>query len=403
MPDPPEPEARRSLDRAVVDPGFVIDLLEAIVRIPSVNPSLVPGAPGEAGVAQHLATACGRLGMRVTVEEVAPARPNVVAVLPGDGPSTGRRLLLNGHMDTVGTSGMDAPFEPRRQGDRLYGRGAYDMKGSLAAMVGAVAAIRAAGVRLRGDVVLTFVADEEYLSLGTAALAGRVGADAAIVTEPTALRICVAHKGFTWATIRTEGRAAHGSDHATGVDAILLMGRVLEALERFDREVLVRRVHPLLGRASLHASTIQGGEGWSTYPAACVLGVERRTLPHETAEDVRAELEELLGALARSDPRFRASLEMAGARPGLEVERRAPIVRALHQACVRIRGMDPGYVGAAYWCDAALLAASGVPTVVFGPAGEGAHAHVEYVDLLSVIECARILAGAIVTFCEPSA
>jgi acetylornithine deacetylase len=385
-----------------VDPGFVGDLLEAIVRIPSVNPSLVPGAPGEAGVARHLAAACERLGMRVTVEAPAPSRPNVVAVLPGTDPGAGSRLLLNGHMDTVGVSGMDAPFEPRRQGDRLYGRGAYDMKGSLAAMVGAVAAIRAAGMRLRGEVILTFVADEEHLSLGTAALAGSLRAHAAIVTEPTALRICVAHKGFAWATIRTEGRAAHGSDHVAGVDAIMFMGRVLEALERFDREVLARRIHPLLGRASLHASTIQGGEGWSTYPPSCVLGVERRTLPHETGDGVRAELEGLLGSLAHCDPRFRASLEMVGERPGLQVEPRAPIVQTLHRACTQVLGADPEEMGAAYWCDAALLAAAGVPTVVFGPSGEGAHARVEYVDLPSVIDCARVLAGVIAAFCEPA-
>ncbi len=380
-----------------VDPRLVTDLLEAIVRLPSVNPSLVPGAPGEGEVARYLAEACRRLGMRVTVDEPAPGRPNVVAVLPGA--AGGRSLMLNGHTDTVGDAGMEAPFAPARRGDRLYGRGAYDMKGSLAAMVGAVAGLLDAGLRPRGDVILAFVADEEYLSLGTASIAGRVRADAAIVTEPTSLGIGVAHKGFAWATIRTHGRAAHGSDHRAGIDAILHMGRVLGALERFDREVLSCRTHPLLGRASLHASTIEGGEGWSTYPPSCVLALERRTLPHETDEAVRQDLEGILRVLARDDPQFRASLAVTGARPGLEVDRDSEIVRALHRAHAEVVGTAPAYVGMAYWCDAALLAAAGVPAVVFGPSGEGMHARVEYVDLPSVVTCARVLAGAIAAFC----
>lgn len=382
-----------------VDPALITDLLEALVRIPSVNPDLVPGAPGEGEVARYLAAACARLGMRVSVEDAAPGRPNVIAVLPGADPARGRSLMLNGHMDTVGTAGMEAPFAPERREGRLYGRGASDMKGSLAAMVGAVAAVLASGRVLLGDVILTFVADEEYLSIGTAAVARTLRADAAIVTEPTALDICVAHKGFLWATVRTEGRAAHGSDYRAGVDAILHMGRVLAALERLDRDVLPRRTHPLLGRPSVHASVIEGGEGLSTYPPSCRLALERRTLPEEHEEDVRAELQTLLDALGRDDPRFRASLEVTGMRPGLEADRRAGIVEVLSHVCADVRGSAPAYVGAAFWCDAALLAQAGIPTVIFGPSGAGWHAQVEYADLPSVVTCARILARVVAEFC----
>jgi len=386
-------------DGPAVDPEFITDLLASLVRIPSVNPTLVPGGAGEGAIARHLAEVCRGLGLTVTVEEVAPGRPNVVAILRGVDPAHGRRLLLNGHTDTVGVAGMRAPFVPEIRGARMYGRGAVDMKASLAAMVAAVSALRADGRAPAGDVILTFAVDEEHLSLGTAALAGRLHADGAIVTEPTALQICVAHKGFLWATIRTEGRAAHGSDHAAGIDAIARMGRVLGALERLERDVLPRRTHPLLGRASVHASAIHGGEGLSTYPPSCELQVERRTLPGETEAAVREECEALLERLREEDSTFRASLEVTGARPGLEADRNAAVVTALSQACAAVRGEAPAYAGAAYWTDAALLAGAGIPTVLFGPAGAGMHADEEYVDLASAVTCAQVLVGTIERFC----
>ncbi len=382
-----------------VDPRLVTEVLEALVSIPSVNPALVPGGCGEGEVARYLAAACGRLGMTVTLEEVAPRRPNVIAVVPGTDPARGRSLMLNGHTDTVGTAGMEAPFAPAQRQNRLFGRGSVDMKGGLAAMVAAAAALRDADLEPLGDVVFTFVVDEEHLSLGTAAIAATRRADAAIVTEPTGLQICVAHKGFVWATIRTEGRAAHGSNYETGVDAIAHMGRVLAALERLDREVLPQRTHPLLGRPSVHASIIQGGEGLSTYPPSCSLAIERRTLPDETAEGVEAELHAVLASLGRADPLFQASLEVTGVRPGLEVDRGAEIVQALHRAYVDVRGSAPAYVGQGAWFDAALLARAGLPTVIFGPSGDGAHAQVEYVDLPSVVTCAQVLAHVIAGFC----
>jgi acetylornithine deacetylase len=387
-----------------VRPDAIIALLERLVATPSVNPVLVPGARGEGAIAGILADACRAVDLDVSIEDAVPGRPNVVAVLRGREPRRGRSLMLNGHTDTVGAAGMKDPFSPVRRGDRLYGRGACDMKGSLAAMVGAVAAFRDAGIVPRGDVILALVVDEEYLSAGTDAVV-RAGPkpDAAIVTEPTGLRPALAHKGFVWARLRTEGRAAHGSDHASGVDAIAHMGRVLAGIERLEREVLPRAAHSLLGRPSVHASLIEGGEGLSTYPAACRLDLERRTLPAETAGDVERELAHLLDGLRTADPAFRASLEIIGSRPGLEVARDAAIVRALRGACRRVTGGDPVDIGVPYWCDAAILAQHGIPTVVFGPAGEGMHAATEYVDLSSVVACAQILAETIAAFCDGSA
>jgi len=223
------------------------------------------------------------------------------------------------------------------------------------------------------------------------------------VTEPTGMRIALAHKGFVWARIRTEGRAAHGSDPASGIDAIVHMGRVLAAIDRLERDVLPRAMHPLLGRASVHASLIQGGEGLSTYPPSCTLDLERRTLPAEHLDDVRRELSQVLDGLRGADPAFRATLEITGSRPGLEVPRDAPVVRALRGACQRVTGRDPGDVGVAYWCDAAILAQQGIPTVVFGPSGEGMHAAAEYVDVPSVVACTQILAETIAAFCDAPA
>jgi acetylornithine deacetylase len=382
-----------------VRPEFVADLLERLVAVPSVNPMLVPGAAGEAEIAGVLADACRRLDLRVELDEALPGRPNVVAVLPGRGSGRGRSLLLNGHTDTVGVAGMESPFSPHRRGDRIYGRGAADMKGSLAAMLGAAAALREGGLDPAGDVILTFVVDEEYLSAGTEAVVRRYRADAAIVTEPTGMRLALAHKGFVWARIRTAGRAAHGSDPAAGVDAIVHMGRVLAEIDRLDRAVLPARRHSLLGRPSVHASVIEGGEGLSTYPPSCTLDLERRTLPDESDGAVRAELEEILDGLRRADPRFRATLEITGSRPGLEVPPQTPVVQALEAACARVTGASPARTGVAYWCDAALLAQGGIPTVIFGPTGEGMHAAVEYVDVASVAACAQILAGTILGFC----
>jgi acetylornithine deacetylase len=384
-----------------VDAGAITRVLEALVRIPSVNPALVPGGAGEAEIARWLARECERLGMQVSVEEVAPGRPNVVAILRGTEPAGGRRLLLNGHTDTVGAAGMPEAFTPVLRGGRLYGRGSSDMKAGLAAMVGAVAAILAAGKLPRGDVLLTFVVDEEHASIGTDAIAQRHRADGAIVTEPTGLRICLAHKGFLWATIRTEGRAAHGSDYTAGIDAIMHMGRVLGAIERLDREVLGARSHPLLGRPSIHASVISGGEGPSTYPPSCTLMLERRTLPSESAADVRLELSAMLASLTAADPSVRASLDVTLARPGLEVDPDAGIVRSLHAASRRRMGRDPEQVGMSPWFDAAVLAQAGIPTVIFGPSGAGWHGDEEYVDLASVAHCAGILADTIMDFCNP--
>ncbi|MCL6553160.1 MAG: ArgE/DapE family deacylase [Firmicutes bacterium] len=371
------------------DRARVVQLVRALVATESVNPALAPGGAGAGAVAALLAAECRAAGLEVRLDEVAPGRPNVVARLAGARP--GRRLLLCGHTDTVATTGMVEPFSARVEGDRLYGRGAYDMKGGVAAIVEAMRVVADAGLAA-GELVAAFVVDEEHASLGAFDLIRRERADAAVITEPTALEVCIAHKGFLWARVETTGRAAHGSRYDAGDDAITRMGHVLVALDRLEREVLPRRTHPLLGRPSLHASTIAGGVGWSTYPDRCVLEVERRLLPGERDAEVLAELEAAVDDARHRSPGLRGRVEVVMSRPPFEVSPDAPVVRALEESVRAVCGRTPRLVGEHPWFDAAVLGHAGIPTVMFGPDGEGAHAAAEWVDVPSVVTCADVLA-----------
>ena len=362
-------------------------LLADLVAIDSVNPALVPGAAGEAEIAAYVAAWLGDRGLEVTVIDDPPGRPSVVGIARGTG--GGAALMLNGHIDTVGVAGMAAPHEPQVRGGRLYGRGAYDMKGGLAACMLASAA--ALGSGLRGDVIVTAVADEEHASEGVQAVLRRFSADACVVTEPTHLRACVAHKGFVWAELHTRGRAAHGSRPDLGADAIAGMGPVLSGIGELQAR-LDARPHPLLGPASLHASLIDGGQELSSYPERCVLDVERRTLPGERIADVAGELEGLLALARESDPRLATELRLVLVREPFEVDPQAAIVRHLCGAARTVLGATPEIVGDHPWMDAAFTAAAGIPTVVFGPGGAGAHAVEEYGDVASVQRCAAVLA-----------
>jgi acetylornithine deacetylase len=364
----------------------LVDLLSRLVAIDSVNPSLVPGGAGEGAIAAFVAGWARDAGLDVQVLEGTPGRPSVIVRARGAG--GGRTLLLCGHLDTVAVDGMDAPHTPRVDGDRLYGRGAYDMKAGVAAAL--LACREAAGRGLADDVVVAAVADEEHASLGVQEVLRAVGADAAIVTEPTELDVVVAHKGFVWAEIEVAGRAAHGSRPHLGVDAIVKAGPVLTALGALD-ERLATREHPLLGRASVHASVIAGGVELSSYPARCVIGLERRTLPGETAAGVEAELRALV-----ADTGTDASHRVLLVREPFATDPGSPVVAALLDARRDVTGLTPGVAGAGYWADSAFISAAGIPTAVFGPGGEGAHAAVEWVsidDTVTVTETLLAVAG----------
>lgn len=374
----------------------VVDLLSTLVRIDSINPSLVPGAAGESEIAKFIASWMEGVGLEVRVQEVAPGRPNVIGRVRGKG--GGRSLLLNAHIDTVGVAGMPDPFTPTVDGDRLYGRGAYDMKGGLAAIMLAARSVLEAG-NAGGDLIITAVMDEEYASLGTQAVLQMVHADAAVVTEPTGLRMCAAHKGFAWLSVETRGRAAHGSKPDLGVDAIAHMGRVLVAMEALGRELAAREPHPLLGTGSIHASLIEGGQELSSYPERCRLQIERRTVPGETPESVQCEVAAHLDALHELDASFDAHDDLFFWREPFQVALEEGIVEAVRHAATAVTGDIPGVYGDTPWMDAALLQTAGIPTVVFGPGGAGAHAVEEYGSISEVATCAEILALAALNFC----
>jgi acetylornithine deacetylase len=367
----------------------VAELVSALVAIDSVNPDLVPGGAGEEEIAAYVAAWMRDAGLEVEIDEAAPGRPSVVGIARGSG--GGRSLMLNGHLDTVGAEGMERPFEPVVRDGRLYARGGYDMKAGVAACM--VAAKRLASEDLAGDVIVAAVADEEYASIGTQSVLSRWSADAAIVTEPTALRVCVAHKGFVWAELETAGRAAHGSRPAEGVDAITRMAPVLTRLAELQCELDARVGHELVGPGSVHASLIDGGQELSSYPARCVLSLERRTEPGEERDVVERECEALVEGIEG------AAVRIGLVRPPFSVDPGADVVQSVARAAERVSGRPAELYGETYWMDAALIQAAGIPTVVFGPGGEGAHSVDEWVDLASVDACAEGLVAAARELC----
>jgi acetylornithine deacetylase len=376
----------------ITDPA--ISLLRDLVAIDSVNPSLVAGAAGEGAIADRLAAELRGLGLDVQIQEVEPGRPNVVGVL--EGRERGRTLMFCGHTDTVGVHGMDAPFDPVVRDGRLYGRGSQDMKGGIAAMIGAVRKVAPSWTR--GRIIVACVVDEEYGSRGAEALVERWTADAAVVTEPTDLQIAVGHKGFVWVEATVQGRAAHGSRPREGRDAILRMGRLLGRLERLDRELQARPPHPIMGTASLHASLITGGRELSVYPDRCVLQLERRTIAGERADQALLEVERLLADLRHEDEEFAGSARLMFSRPPYELAPTHELPRALESALAAVT-RPPAFTGMTFWTDAAILGHAGIPSVLFGPGGAGLHGREEYVLIDDVLACRDVLARLASDFC----
>ncbi|GAA1750394.1 M20/M25/M40 family metallo-hydrolase [Agromyces humatus] len=402
----------------------VATLTRRLVAIDATNPSLVPGAAGEREVAEAIVAWLGDRGFDARLIGADPARPSVLARRRGTG--GGRTLLLAGHLDTVGGAGLggaglggaglgghdagdsrsDAagpgPSDAAdpRAGDRVVGRGAYDMAGGLAA---AMVAAAGAPADLAGDLVLAFAADEEFGSLGMVELLAAIDAeaeasadprprpDAAVVLEPTDLEVTLAHRGFAWYRIEYEGVAAHGSQPELGVDAIDRALDGLVALRNLGARLDAASRHPLLGTGSVRVATIEGGTDAATVADGCVLVVERRTLPGEP--DPGAELELVL---APSRP---ARVVPLVARPAMEADAGSPIARAVLAAVERATGAPPVRRGDPWWTDAGLIAEAGIDVVLVGPIGGGAHADEEWVSVESLGTLVDALRGVIRTIC----
>jgi len=381
-----------------IDKDYLTKLTQELVQINSTNPSLSPENKGEAEIGAYVAEKLKELDLEVTTSEIAPDRVNTVGVLKGSG--GGKSLLLNAHLDTVGVEGMTInPFGGDLRNGRVYGRGAQDMKGSLAAMIAAVKAILDAGITLRGDLLITAVADEEHSSIGTEALVNEFKANAAIVTEPTDMHLCRAHRGFIWFEVETIGRAAHGSRYKEGIDANMRMGRFLAELEKLGQELLQREPHELAGPPSLHAAMIQGGTEISKYAAHCKLTIERRTVPGETVESATAELQGIIDRLEAQDSTFKAMVKATFWREPFEVKSDAEIVQIMDKNLDERLGYHPEHIGATFWTDAALISDAGAETVLLGPKGYGLHSAEEWVEMESVIDLAHVLAETAIKYC----
>ena len=378
-----------------------LDLLDELIRIDSVNPGLDPAGAGEGEIAAYVARWASDAGLRVQTFEGTAGRPSVVVRGghgPGDHGRGGRRLLLCGHLDTVSLAGARDGLVPRVEGDRLYARGAYDMKAGLAAAL--IACRDATRSSVDGEVVVAAVADEELTSLGIQEVLTHLDPadlDAAVVTEPTERQVGTAHRGFAWTEVTVTGVAAHGSRPHLGADAILAAGPLLVAFDQLDQQ-LRRRPHPFLGPGSLHASLISGGTGESTIPDRCGFTVERRTLPGDTLERIEADVDGLIERCRPADPRLTVQARTVLHRPPMETPATAPIVAALIEAA----GPGTGVAAMSYWADSAFLAAAGIPTVLYGPEGDGAHADVEWVSRSGTMTTAAVLTRFARDFCGGS-
>jgi acetylornithine deacetylase len=381
-----------------VDEKAATDLLKELVKIDSVNPTLVPGAKGEEEIAEYVASWLKGIGLKAKVDKIEAKRANAIGTLKGAG--GGKSLMLNGHIDTVGYDYMTIdPLKPVVKDGRMYGRGTFDMKGGLVASLAALKAVVDSGTQLRGDVIVAAVCDEEYASIGTERVMEKTRVDAAIVGEPSSLQIERCHKGFAWIDIETKGLAAHGSMWQTGVDAIAEMGKVLTCLDSINVK-LQNRKHPLLGPASVHAGTIKGGLELSTYPDRCILQIERRTIPGEDRKDVEKEMIAVLKGIAEKDPKFKASYEITLYRDSMDVPETTDICQTLVACSKDAINLTPAFTGASGWLDTQIIWGKGIPAVAYGPSGEGAHAAIEWVDLDTVMDAAKVQELILRRFCS---
>jgi len=377
------------------------ELAAALIEFDSRNPSLAPDAPGEHQVALFLAGILEGWGFKVELHEVVPGRSNLVARAGRSLPNA-RSLMLNGHLDVVGVERMNhPPFRPDILEGNMYGRGSADMKGGIAAMC--IAARDAVERGIDGEVVIAAVIDEEYESLGTRALiASGVRADAAVITEPTRLSLCPAHRGFVWARLDVRGRAAHGSRYDLGVDAITHAALIIAELDRMQTRSMSRHTHPLLGRGSLHASLISGGSGISTYPELCTVEIERRTLPGETERTFLDELASVTAMVRNTHPDLDVDITITTSQLASDVSRDAPVMTEMLDA-LRHERLPLRVEGLSAWTDAALLNEAGIPAICFGPGDIAlAHSATEYLPLAELDAATRVLTRFVDSWCNSS-
>lgn len=381
-----------------IDKNFTLNSLQKLVQINSVNPMLSSGAPGEKEICYYIADILKSLNLNPEIQQIDKTRFNVLATIKGSG--GGKSLMLNAHTDTVGVDNMSEPFSGKIVDGKLYGRGAYDMKGSIAAMLAAAKTIVDNKIEPEGDLVLAFVADEEYDSIGTEHLLKKIKTDGAIITEPSNLDICIAHRGFGLYEITTKGKVAHGGRPDLGIDANMHMAKVLLELNKLLQTLNEMKPHPLLGNPSLHVPVIKGGTEPFTYSGQCKINLERRTLPGITHEESLTQINNIIDKLSADDKKFKAEVKQIMWRDPFETNKNSEIVKSLFNSAKSVLGNDPNFIGHTWWEDSALTDKAGIDTVVIGPKGEGLHTANEWVDLDSVNELAKILYQTAIDYCK---
>ncbi|MCK4836209.1 MAG: ArgE/DapE family deacylase, partial [Candidatus Aminicenantes bacterium] len=342
-----------------INENKLLILLQELIRIESVNPELISGGSGEKQISSYLKNYLEKLGLKTIVQKVSKNRSNIIGIMKGSG--DGKSLILNGHMDTVGISGMEiSPLKADLKNGNVYGRGSADMKSGIAAMLSACESILVNHIYLKGDVLLTFVVDEEFKSIGTERLLESFTAQAAIVCEPTDLKIGLAHKGFVWANVDVFGKAAHGSRPEEGIDAIIKAGKILSEIEKLDKKKLAGKSHPLLRYPSVHASVIKGGRELSTYPDFCRIQMERRTIPGEDANTFEEELNELINKVKMAASEFNAKSKIFFHRLPLETSKKESIVKSLNRSIKMVLNQRADFSGISWWMDSALISEAGI-------------------------------------------
>lgn len=363
--------------------------LHELIALRSVNPAFLPVGDSRAGehrVSDFLSASGKKAGLDVELQQVSPNRCNTLLRLrPAN--RIKQRIILAPHMDTVGAATMpDSMFRPVRKGERIHGRGACDTKGSVAAMFEALRTIAKSSNRPRHtEIALVAFVDEENGQRGSRALVkSGFKADLAIVGEPTQLQIVTAHKGDLWLRLRTRGKAAHGARPELGKNAVHEMARVVDALETDYAAMLRKRRHPILGSPTVNVGSIAGGTQPNIVPASCAISVDRRTIPGESEALVRREITSLLKQLG-----LHAEIENSkeAACLPMETSTRLPLVQQLLKIAHQKKP-----IGVDFFCDAAVLAAGGIPSVVFGP-GDIAQAHTsdEWISVRSLESARRLL------------
>ena len=365
-------------------------LAAELVAIPSVNPLDGPVGDGrsEAPAAAYVESRLREAGLAVELREAVPGRPSVIARIPGVSETA---VWFDAHLDTVSGEGMAFdPFQPRIEGNSLFGRGAADDKGSVAAMMAALMEVAASGEKPPATIIFTATADEEYRMSGMLSLleAG-ITAGAGVVGEPTGLEIIIAHKGVARFKIGTTGKAVHSSRPDDGINAIYRMGKVVSAIEAYAKGGVGRETDPLLGKATLSVGRIRGGEFVNVVPDSCEIWLDRRLLPGEEARRAVGDVRDYLTSALQEDVGLKVSPPDLTV-PALSIDSDSPIVEAAAAAVREVTGKAPfnGMQGATH---AGQMAERGIPAIVFGPGRMGqAHTATEELDLDQLEQAAAV-------------